>query len=93
MGRGKRECYDKYKELKEAQKTKNELKKTMTRAAEASAPPEGPAPAPLLSRAGAAWFASIGPGMGFFGSVGCAALLRAGAILDDPGWSWPPRPD
>ena len=34
VGRGKRECYDKYKELKEAQKTKNELKKTMTRAAE-----------------------------------------------------------
>ena len=36
VGRGKRECYDKYKELKEAQKTKNELKKTMTRAAEGS---------------------------------------------------------
>ena len=34
VGRGKRECYDKYKELKEAQKTKNELKKTMTRAKE-----------------------------------------------------------
>ena len=36
VGRGKRECYDKYKELKEAQKTKNELKKTMTRAKEGS---------------------------------------------------------
>ena len=35
VGRGKRECYDKYKELKEAQKTKNELK-TMTRAKEGS---------------------------------------------------------
>ena len=39
VGRGKRECYDKYKELKEAQKTKNELKKTMTRAAEGSTAP------------------------------------------------------
>ena len=36
VGRGKRECYDKYKELKEAQKTKNELKATMSRAAEGS---------------------------------------------------------
>jgi len=36
VGRGKRECYDKYKELKEAQKTKNELKATMTRAKEGS---------------------------------------------------------
>jgi hypothetical protein len=36
VGRGKRECYDKYKELKEAQKNKNELKKTMTRAKEGS---------------------------------------------------------
>jgi len=36
VGRGKRECYDKYKELKEAQKTKNELKRTMTRVAEGS---------------------------------------------------------